>query len=595
MATVAGTIYLNGCNYQLQYDILGQSVENNTTTVRLYGVLNVTNNYVSWSRSSRVWVHYIESSSFGTYYSKGSHVLIQGDWTFTHNTNGELTQNIGYGISTTFINGVSSVDITFPTIPRYAKITNAIGNFNDEQTPWFDYSNPANSTMSCWLEINPASEHLCTRTLSGTSGTYTWSLTEEEKNQLRAKLPNNNTGTIRIGLYSTIGGNTQASYIDRTFSIVNANPTFSNFTFEDTNPATLTLTGNNQYNVNGYSNIKATISTTNKATAKKSATMSKYRFVIGSNSVDINYSSSQEVSGTINKATNGTYNVYAIDSRNNSTLVTKLASKVIPYENIYINPNESIIERNDNRVGDNAILTLKGTFWNDSFGSVTNTIKSVTYRLRKTDSSTWINGETTITPTISGNNFTFTGEIASDNQDTTWDLESSYYIEVTITDELSTSIKGFTLNSAIPTMSLDKNGVGIMCAYDSNLGGKLQVGGNPVDIDKYSTDEQRIGTWIDGKPIYRKYLSFNLSTTIIYNDYKHNISDIDYIIKVEGSAYDGHEFYIMPAALPSDNVAKYGVAIQSITKTEVHIYSGTENKASNINVKMFVYYTKTKD
>ena len=115
------------------------------------------------------------------------------------------------------------------------------------------------------------------------------------------------------------------------------------------------------------------------------------------------------------------------------------------------------------------------------------------------------------------------------------------------------------------------------------------------DPKSYSTEEQRIGTWIDGKPIYRKYLSFNLSTTIIYNDYKHNISDIDYIIKVEGSAYDGLEFYIMPAALPSDNVTKYGVAIQSITKTNVHIYSGTENKANNINVKMFVYYTKTTD
>ena len=297
-------------------------------------------------------------------------------------------------------------------------------------------------------------------------------INRRRKNQLRAKLPNNNTGTIRLGLYSTIGGSTNASYIDRTFSIVNANPTFSNFEFEDTNTTTLALTGNNQYNVNGYSNIKATISTTNKATAKKSATMSKYRFAIGSNSVDINYSSSQEVSGTINKATNGTYNVYAIDSRNNSTLVTKLATKVIPYENIYINTVETNIARNNNQVGTSAILTLKGTFWNDTFGAVTNTIKSVTYRLKKTDSSQWINGTTTITPTINGNNFTFTGEIASDNQDTSWDLESSYNVEVTVTDELSTKTIILTLNSAIPTLSMDKNGVGIMCAYDSSKGGE---------------------------------------------------------------------------------------------------------------------------
>ena len=117
---------------------------------------------------------------------------------------------------------------------------------------------------------------------------------------------------------------------------------------------------------------------------------------------------------------------------------------------------------------------------------------------------------------------------------------------------------------------------------------------NEALLDTYSTEEQRIGT-LFGKPLYRKYLNFNLATSTIYNSISHNISDIDYIIKVEGSAYDGHEFYIMPAALPSDNVAKYGLAIQSITKTNVHIYSGTENKANNINVKMFVYYTKTTD
>lgn len=592
MATSLGRVYLNGCNYELAYDLLGQNVEGNYSNVRLYGILHVTNNYISWSRGSAS-VHTSGLQGIGTYYSRGDYTVITRDFTFGHDNNGNFSTWIGASLSTTFVSGDTGGTLTLPSIPRYAKITNAIGNFNDEQTPWFDYSNPANSTMSCWLEINPASEHLCIRTLSGTSGTYTWSLTEEEKNQLRAKLPNNNTGTIRIGLFSTIGGNTQASYIDRTFSIVNANPTFSNFTFEDTNPATLTLTGNNQYNVNGYSNIKATISTTNKATAKKSATMSKYRFAIGSNSVDINYSSSQEVSGTINKATNGTYNVYAIDSRNNSTLVTKLASKVIPYENIYINPNESIIERNDNRVGDNAILTLKGTFWNDSFGSVTNTIKSVTYRLRKTDSSTWINGETTITPTISGNNFTFTGEIASDNQDTTWDLDSSYYIEVTITDELSTSIKGFTLNSAIPTMSLDKNGVGIMCAYDSNLGGKLQVGGNPVDIDNYSTSETLTNkVWL-GKPVYRKVLSGGPVSANSLLQILTGVNDIDTMLDTRGFGLTSSKDWFELSRAHNNNINYQIAYYYENAYKRFNIETGSSIGLNTVYIIM--EYTKTTD
>ena len=71
--------------------------------------------------------------------------------------------------------------------------------------------------------------------------------------------------------------------------------------------------------------------------------------------------------------------------------------------------------------------------------------------------------------------------IASDNVDTTWDLDSSYNLEVIVSDELSSASVELILNSAAPTMSLDKNGVGILCAYDSNLGGSLQVNGKVID------------------------------------------------------------------------------------------------------------------
>lgn len=113
-------------------------------------------------------------------------------------------------------------------------------------------------------------------------------------------------------------------------------------------------------------------------------------------------------------------------------------------------------------------------------------------------------------------------------------------------------------------------------------------------LDKYSTDEQIIGTWF-GKPLYRKYFTFNLSTSSIYNSIAHGINNIDYIFKVEGSVYDGQNFYIIPSSFPSDNVSKYGVTLQSITKTNIIFYTGTENKNSNMNAKVFIYYTKTTD
>ena len=150
------------------------------------------------------------------------------------------------------------------------------------------------------------------------------------------------------------------------------------------------------------------------------------------------------------------------------------------YDKVYIDKNSCSFVRDDNQVGENAILTLRGIFWNDDFGEVQNSL-SVSYRFKKTTSSTWIDGTTTITPITSDNDFTFTGQIASDNNDTTWDLDASYNLEVIISDELSSASIELILNSAVPTLSLDKEGVGVLCAYDSSLGGKLQIDGKRID------------------------------------------------------------------------------------------------------------------
>ena len=422
------------------------------------------------------------AKSYGsTTFGSGETTILEVSRTITHNTNGSSpTKNIATSWTATYGGGGStSANVTFPAIKRQATITNSPASLTDEDTPWFSYSNPANYPMSCWLEVNPTGTHLATRTLSGSSGTFTWDLTQEEREQIRSQMPNSNTGKIRIGLYTNISGTQLASYVDRTFTIVNANPIFNDFSFEDVNATTLSLTGNNQDIIKGYSKIGATITIANKATAQKGASMVKYRLSIGDSSVDIAYNDEETVSSMINNVTTGTINVYAVDSRNNSTMVTKLANREVNYDAVYTNINNSSFQRDDNRVGDNGVLTLDGTFWNDDFGDVNNSL-SVSYRFKKSDSDTWLNGTTAIVPTISNNTFSFSGMIASDNADTTWDLESSYDLEITVSDALTTSITTYVLASAIPTMSLDKEGVGIMCQYDTSIGGGLQVYGEPI-------------------------------------------------------------------------------------------------------------------
>ena len=52
--------------------------------------------------------------------------------------------------------------------------------------------------------------------------------------------------------------------------------------------------------------------------------------------------------------------------------------------------------------------------------------------------------------------------------------------------------------------------VGNNLSIDADTGVLSATGGAPVN---YSTTEQQIGTWIDGKPLYKKTYSFNLPTT----------------------------------------------------------------------------------
>lgn len=54
-------------------------------------------------------------------------------------------------------------------------------------------------------------------------------------------------------------------------------------------------------------------------------------------------------------------------------------------------------------------------------------------------------------------------------------------------------------------------------------------------ITEYSTTEKRIGTWIDGKPLYRKVVTYQFDTQIPsgVTTIPHNISDVSEIIGID--------------------------------------------------------------
>ena len=449
---------------------------------------SLTINITFWAPTSQTWFASAtlncwcdgQQQSANVSLSRGGSV--NASFTFhniAHNNDGTKSVNWAWSCATG-TSGLGTISNsgtqTLTQIPRKADITSCY-DFNDEQNPTMTFSNPGGFALNARLEF--ASTNIKRDNIPNT-GSITFTLTDAERKLLRQKCTANSM-TVRFVIATILNGNeTWWSWFDKTMTIVNGNPTFSNFTFADTNTKTVALTGNNQHCIQGYSNIKGTISTTNKATAKKEATISKYRFTIETQSIDINYSSTAEVSGTLNSVPSGTFNMYAIDSRNNSTLVTKLATKVIQYVKPVINASTITATRDSGGVGTNCTLKFDGTFWNSNFGKKANSIK-IKYQLKKTTESTWVDGTTTITPTINGNNFSFQGLIARSKDDPSWEISESYNIKVIVTDELDTSFTETILINAVPNLALSQNGVAIMSKYNETLGGDLQVGGRRID------------------------------------------------------------------------------------------------------------------
>ena len=105
--------------------------------------------------------------------------------------------------------------------------------------------------------------------------------------------------------------------------------------------------------------------------------------------------------------------------------------------------------------------------------------------------------------------------------------------------------------------------------------------------DNYSKDELRIGTWINGKPLYRKTIEFNITKTGTNISSGVSLSglNIDAITKVEGIGlrsdggtvvtphYESSSYYFMIKAGPTYiNYNFNWSGLSNFTKAQVTLY-----------------------
>lgn len=107
----------------------------------------------------------------------------------------------------------------------------------------------------------------------------------------------------------------------------------------------------------------------------------------------------------------------------------------------------------------------------------------------------------------------------------------------------------------------------------------------------YSTSEQVVGTWYNGKPIYQKVLTPTVGAG--YNSLAHGISDLDECIKIWGTCkYNNRAEWL---SLPYVSTAlNYEITLGNVTASNYILESGA-GFTSFEDVRIIIKYTKTTD
>ena len=116
----------------------------------------------------------------------------------------------------------------------------------------------------------------------------------------------------------------------------------------------------------------------------------------------------------------------------------------------------------------------------------------------------------------------------------------------------------------------------------------------------YSTKEQKIGTWIDGKPLYRKVINVTIPSTNTDGQLSDKVIDIsnniNKVIKTYGYIEDTHSTFPSITFLPvwiTDSGNKIKTYIIGADK---RLYISNEIKDfSNLEATIIVEYTKNTD
>lgn len=114
-------------------------------------------------------------------------------------------------------------------------------------------------------------------------------------------------------------------------------------------------------------------------------------------------------------------------------------------------------------------------------------------------------------------------------------------------------------------------------------------GDNHTVKEKYSMDEQIVGTWIDDRPVYQKTVDFGQLPTNTSKTVPHGVTNMDVLVDLSATSYNpttGDRILI-----PSYTNAQYGSNC-FVNNTDVVISTGTASRADYTRTYVTIKYTK---
>lgn len=459
------TTSYDGRYYKLSWTA-AQSVENNSSVISW--TLSSHDGADSWyaERTLKVVI------AGTTVYSKTARVerytgnITSGTLTLAHGTDGKksFTASVQAAVFYESVNCTGSKTFALDDIPRAASIT-AAPNFTDEENPTISYSNPAGSAVSkleACISFTGALDDIRYRDVPINGSSYTFQLTEAERETLRKACTTANSMTVYFYLATTLGGTIYRKNVARTLTIVNAQPTLAP-TVKDTESLTVQLTGNADSVVRYHSDVAYTIG----AAARKHATIVSQRVTYAGKF-------STAASGTLADVESGYFVFQVTDSRGNTATSNK-ALKLVEYVHI-----TCAMEVSTPTAEGECTLRAFGNAFNGSFGATANAL-TVEYRASTDGGSTW--GKwTAVTAVQSGNSYDAVANI------TGLDYRTTYTFQARARDELEMAASDSRTVKAFPLFDWGENdftfNVPVNAADGMNVSGGLIVNGVPIGSHK---------------------------------------------------------------------------------------------------------------